>query len=340
MAEIRDYGILHHLRSEPSAHIMRFRKGKLVASAAGQAFWFHPLSTALAEIPLDDREQPFLFTGRTLDFQDASVQGTLIYRVADPERLANRIDFSIDLTNGFYLHKPLGQLADLVTQFAQSFALEYLNQTPLRQALQEGLAEIRERIEDGLKTSPELEALGIELVVVRLIKISPSSEMEKALQAPTRESIQQQADQASFERRALAVEKERAIAENELQNKIELTRREETLIEQHGLNERRRVTDEVKTRKVETEAAATRLKVQRQAEAAGIDMLQAARNHAEKHRMDIYRDLPSEVLLGLAARELAGKLERIDHLTLAPEALSPMLTSLMSAGRKKLEAEA
>jgi len=339
MAEIHNYRILHHLRSEPSAHILRFRRGKLVASQPGLAVWFRPLSTALAEIPLDDREQPFLFTGRTLDFQTASVQGTLAYRVADPERLAKRIDFSIDLHRGHFLHNPLGQLADLVTQFAQVFALEYLNQTPLRQALQEGLAEIRERIENGLRGSAELEALGIELVVVRLTQISPSAEMEKALQAPTRESIQQQADQASFERRALAVEKERAIAENELQNKIELTRREETLIKQHGLNERRRVIDEAETRKVETEAAAIRLKVQRQAEAKGIDLLQAARNRAEQQRMEIYRDLPSNVLVGLAVRELAGKLERIEHLNLAPESLSPLLTSLMTTGLRKLEAE-
>jgi regulator of protease activity HflC (stomatin/prohibitin superfamily) len=339
MAEIRNYGIMRHMRSEPSAHILRFQSGKMVASQSGPSFWFHPLSTALAEVPLDDREQPFLFTGRTLDFQDAAVQGTLTYRVADPERLAKRIDFSIDLDKGLYLHKPLGQLADLVTQFAQGFALEYLNQTPLHQALQEGLKEIRGRIETDLRSSSELEALGINLVAVRLTKISPSSEMEKALQAPTRESIQQQADQASFERRALAVEKERAIAENELQNKIELTRREETLIKQNGLNERRRATDEVETRKVETKAAADRLKVQRQAEAEGIDMLQDARNRAEKQRMDIYRDLPTGVLIGLAARELAGKLERIDHLNLAPESLSPLLTSLMTAGRRRLEGE-
>lgn len=339
MAEIRDYIILNHLRSEPSAHILKYHNGKLVASKPGDTFWFRPLDTAVAEIPLDDREQPFLFSGRTLDFQDASVQGTLTYRVTDPERLARRIDFSIDLATGLYLHKPLGQLADLVTQFAQSFALEYLNLNPLRDVLQQGLVEIRERISTGLQADSELEALGIELVAVRLIKISPTAEMEKALQAPTREAIQQQADQATFERRALAVEKERAIAENELQNKIELTRREETLIEQHGQNERRRVTDEVETQKLEADAAAERLKVQRQAEAEGIDLMQEARNRAERQRMDIYRDLPTEVLLGLAARELAGKLERIEHLNLAPDTLSPLLTSLMTAGRRKLESE-
>ncbi len=37
--------------------------------------------------------------------------------------------------------------------------------------------------------------------------------LEKALQVPTREAIQQQSDVATFERRALAVESERAIRE-------------------------------------------------------------------------------------------------------------------------------
>jgi hypothetical protein len=123
MAEIRNFGILNHLRSEPSAHVLRFRNGKLVTSGVGLAFWFHPLSTALVEIPLDDREQPFLFSGRTLDFQQAAIQGTMTYRIADPERLAKRIDFSIDLQHGRYLHKPLAQLADLVSRFAQIYAL-------------------------------------------------------------------------------------------------------------------------------------------------------------------------------------------------------------------------
>lgn len=339
MAEIRSYGIWRHLRAEPSMHILRYRRGELVDSRPGLAFWFRPMATAVAEIPLDDRERSFLVSGRTRDFQEVSVQGTLTYRVAQPEQLARRVDFSIDLHHGRHLHQPLEQLADLVIQYAQTFALEYLNLTPLRQALQEGLAEIRERLDGGLREHPDLAAMGLELVAIRLANIAPSAEMEKALQAPTRESIQQEADQAAFERRALAVEKERAIAENELQNQIELTRREETLIEQEGLNEHRRVEDEAERKKVETAAAADRLKVQRAAEAEGITLTGAAHNKAERERMAIYQDLRSEILLGLAARRLAGNLERIDHLSLAPDSLTPLLASLMAAGRTKLEGE-
>ena len=68
MAEINKYPIMSHLRSEPVSHILSYRNGKLVKSGPGIAFWFYPLSTAIAEIPVDDREQSFLFNGWTADF--------------------------------------------------------------------------------------------------------------------------------------------------------------------------------------------------------------------------------------------------------------------------------
>ena len=54
----------------------------------------------------------------------------------------------------------------------------------------------------------------------------PEPDVERALQTPARELVQQEADRATFERRALAVDSERAIAENELANQIELATRE------------------------------------------------------------------------------------------------------------------
>jgi hypothetical protein len=45
-------------------------------------------------------------------------------------------------------------------------------------------------------------------------------------------------------------------------------------------------------------------------------------------------------MLGLAARELAGKLQRIDHLNLTPELFGPQLLALVEAGTKKLEGPA
>jgi regulator of protease activity HflC (stomatin/prohibitin superfamily) len=339
MAEIEKYLILNHLRSEPTSHILYYRKGKLVKSGPGIAFWFDPLSTAIAEIPIDDRDQSFLFNGWTADFQQVIAQGNITFRVIDPELLAKRVDFSIDLTRGGYTREPLERLASLVTQLAQQFALEYIEGMPLRTVLKEGIEQIRNRINVGLTESEELTNLGIEIVAIRMSRVSSTAEMEKALQAPTRESIQQEADQAIFERRALAVEKERAIAENELQNQIELARREETLIEQKGLNEKRRAMEEAKSRQISASAKAGRIKLTSAAKAESIAVVEAAQNQAEKEKMDIFKDMPVAVLYALAAQALASNLQSIEHLNLSPDAFGPMLTHFLTAGTRKLESE-
>jgi regulator of protease activity HflC (stomatin/prohibitin superfamily) len=338
MAEIRNFGFVRHLRSEPSSHVLKYRRGRLESSARGLAFWFLPLSASIAEVPMDDRELPFIFHGRSSDFQDVTAQGVITYRVADPIGVAERVDFTVDLASGEYARQPLEKIALLLTQLAQQFALAYVTQTPVRRLLTDGYAEIRGRIADGLAADDGLASMGIAIVTTRVAAVQPTPDLEKALEMPTREKIQQEADQATFERRALAVEKERAIQENELQNRIELARREEDLIRQAGQNERRRTEEQAAAKKLDVTASAERTRISAEAEAEKIRLVEAARLEGDRGRMDLYRDLPTSVIMGLAARELAGKLQRIDHLNLSPDALGPMLLDLMRAGTDRLEA--
>ena len=337
MAQIQRFFSYRHLRSEPTSHVLYFRRGRLRRSGRGLAFWFHPLAASIAEVPVDDREQAFLFSGRSEDFQDVSVQGTITYRVKDPETLAGRIDFGINPKLGVHNRQPLEQLAGLVAQLAQQYALDYIVHTPLRIALQEGIEQIRARIVQGMGANDELARMGIEVVAVRLAGVAPTAEVEKALQTPTREAIQQKSDQATFKRRALAVEKERAIAENELQNRIELARREQALIDQEGMNERRKATEHAEAQRIEAEAEAERARLSSSGQADSIRLVEAARNQAEREKMDVYRDLPSAVMIGLAAQQLAANLQSIEHLNLSPDALAPLLTSWLTAGTRKLE---
>lgn len=337
MADIRKYPVVRHLRSEPSSHILHYRRGALVRSGRGLAFWFVPLSSSIAEIPCDDRELPFLFHGRSSDFQDVTAQGVVTCRVVDPERLAQRIDFSIDLSRGTYLRQPIEQITQTVTKTAQQLAWDYMAHTEVRGILSNGTEEIRQRLRKGLVEDSILEDLGLQIVGVLVSDVAPVAEVEKALQTPTREAIQQHADEATFERRALAVEKERAIQENELANQIELAKREETLIQQRGQNEQRRAKEEGVAQQITAEAAAGRERLAAEAKAGSIRAIEKARGDSEKDRMEIYRDLPTKVMLGLAARELAGKLQRIDHLSLSPETMGPLLQTLVQAGTRYLE---
>ena len=333
MAEIRSYWFLRHLRAEPTSWVAFYKNGRRKKSERGLAFWFAPLGASIVEVPLDDRELPFLLAGRSADFQDVHVNGVVSFRVREPELLASRVDFSINSATGRYCAEPLDKLAVVVKELAQELAGSFVARAPLRALLDQGADVIRDEIQRGLVAAPSLSSLGLEIVATRVASVKPTAEMEKALQMPTRERIQQDADEAIFARRALAVEKERAIAENELTSQVELAKREEQLIAQRGQNEKKRITDDAANKHIEAAAAARNILLNAEAQANSIKVLEEARVSAERERMEIYRSLPPAALMGLAARELAGKLQNIGHLSVGADSLAPLLEQLL---RKKV----
>lgn len=328
MADITKFLFLRHLRADSTAHVRHLRKGKVVREGTGLAFWYRPLAAALSEIPVDDREQPLLFHGRTVDFQDVTVQANVTYRIVDPATAAARIDFGIDPGSGTWRATPLEQLGGLLTELAQQHALDLLARMQLTEALADGLTAVRERVAEGLAADQRLSDTGLGIVDVRVVAVRAEAEVERALQTPTREQVQQEADRATYERRALAVERERAIAENELHNQIELARREEELVTQKGRNERRRATEEAAARHIEVEGRVEQEALQAQATADSTRLIGAAKADAEAAQVATYRDTAPPVLALRAVQDLAGNLPEIGTLTLTPDLLTPVLSRL------------
>jgi hypothetical protein len=337
MARISRFPFLSHLRSEASTHVIRYRNGRAVRAGRGLAFWFGPLDTAIAEIPLDDQELSFLFHGRSADLQEVVAQGIITFRVTDPDVLAGRIDFGVDLATGLHTKTPIDQIAARLTGLAQQHAWAVMASTSLRDLVANGVGRLREQIGAGLAADESLTDMGLAIASVRVSAVQPSAEVEKALAAPTRERIAADADEAAFARRAAAVDKERAIAENELANRIELARREATLVEQEGANERKKAAAVAAASRITAEGNARTRRIGAEAEATAIKLVERERNASESDRIAVYRDLAPAVLVGLAAREFAGKIETIEHLNLTPDLLGTVLTDLLVAGTRRLE---
>ena len=331
MADITRFRFISHLRANPTTHVRHLRNGKLSHDGAGQAFWFRALNSSLSEVPIDDREQPLLFHGRTIDFQDVTVQATVTYRVIDPALASTRLDFGIDPDTGVWRSTPLEQLGGLMTELAQQTALDVLARMNLTEALSEGMMSLRQTMSTGLREDKRLTGLGIGVEDVRVVAVRAEREVEKALQTPTREMVQQAADKATYERRAMAVERERSIAENELQNQIELARREEQLVTQRGQNERQRATEAAAAGRIETEAAASRKRALSEAEADAKRVIGAAEAAAEKALLEAYAELDQSKILAMAIKQ--GALPEIGTLNLTPDLLTPLLTRLTSGNQ-------
>jgi len=341
MAHIRRVGMLGHLRAEPNQYVLHYRKGKLTRQGPGLAYWFNLLTAAVAQVPVEDVETTFLLKERTRDLQEVSVQVVLTYRCADPGVAASRVNFSLALTTGAWAEKPLERLAGLWSQRAQDPARLYLASAPLTEAVQVGAERIRSAIALAVKADPEIPAMGLALVGVQVVRVAPSAELEKALTTPTREALQQKADEAVFERRALAVEKERAIKENELSTQIELARRQEGLIAQQGANllreaqtqataNRARVTAEAETQQIAAQAAAQVAEVKAEGDAKALRLLAEAKADGERRRVEVWRDATGRVLFGLALQEFAGKVESIGHLNITPNLFGDAFRELLT----------
>ena len=127
----------------------------------------------------------------------------MTYRVAEPAlavgpaRLLHR-----PAARGVWRAQPLDQVATLLAELAQQPALDLLARLPLAEALTTGIAPIRDAVSAALADDARLTETGVGVVSARVVAIRPEPELERALQTPTREAVQQAADRATYERRA------------------------------------------------------------------------------------------------------------------------------------------
>ncbi|WP_131744983.1 SPFH domain-containing protein [Frankia sp. Cppng1_Ct_nod] len=332
MADISKVLFLRHLRGTPTAHIRHLRGGRVVHDGIGLTFWYRPRTAVISEIPLDDRELPLLFHARTRDFQDIAVQATVTFRIADPAVASNRLDFGVDPEKGTWRTSPLDQLAGLITETAQQHAFDLLAQTALTDALVSGVPAVRARIHEGLVGDQRLAETGIAVVGVRVVAVRPEADMEKALRTPVREQVQTEADRATYSRRVVSVEQERRIAENEMQNQIELARREEQLVTQRGANDRLRASQKAAAERIAVQAQAEGTRVSASARAEATRLIGAAEGEAETARVAALRDLDRSAVIALAVRDLAGNLPEINTLAITPDLVTTLLARLAGTG--------
>ena len=80
---------------EPMNYVLKYKRGKVVRQGAGLSFFYFAPTTSLMLIPIGSRDIPFIFEEVTADFQEVTVQGQITYRVTDPNKLAQLMNFTL-----------------------------------------------------------------------------------------------------------------------------------------------------------------------------------------------------------------------------------------------------
>ncbi|WP_290886818.1 SPFH domain-containing protein [Arenimonas sp.] len=209
---------IRYVKSSPSHYLLQYRNGQIVREGTGLAFFYFAPRSSLVSIPLTATDVPFMFEEITRDFQSVTLQGQVSYRVAQPKLLSEQQDFSL-LANGAYASEDPQRLPVRVLNAVKAQFRALLQEVDLRDLLQ-GTERLSKTARGGLATAPSLVALGIEIGDLGLLAVKPNPETARALEAPMREQILKQADDATYTRRNAAIEQEQLIKESELRSEL------------------------------------------------------------------------------------------------------------------------
>lgn len=333
MGTLNTYPFFSRYQGAASDFIICMRAGTLIRSGAGQAFWFRSAGTALAQVPLIEREQTVLVKAVSSDQQDVNVQVSLTHRIADPPAAAQRFDF--DLFPRSSSTEALGawQIGELVARIARSVTIARIATMTLEEALDSGMNAVAEALNAATAGEERLASTGVEICDVCVLSVRPDEAVESALRTPLLEQLQSEADRALYERRTLAVEQEQQISKTELASKLELERRRADLVAQEGQNARRQAEEKAAADLVEANASAERRNILSAAQAEEIAQVGAAKNEVEKARLDALAALGADVLKALALRDLAGNLPDVGQINITPDMLQGVLADLVKGGK-------
>ncbi len=207
------------IKADPTMYLMEYRRGKVAKKGTGLSFFYYAPVSSLVAIPVASTDIPFIFREVTADYQEVTVQGQIVFQVAEPEQLARMLNFTLDsVTQKYVSEDPLKFTQRIINQ-AQVLLRGELQALSLRDALRSSEPLVRS-VRTAMGESEALRSLGIAILDFSLLAIKPTPETARALEADIREQLLKTADEAIYGRRNAAIEQERAIKENELNTEI------------------------------------------------------------------------------------------------------------------------
>lgn len=310
-----------YTKNPPTTYVLHYQNGKIRRQGPGLAFWYFRPASTLVAVPLASRDVPFAFNEVTADFQPLTVQGQLTYRIAEPRRLAELLDFSLRPT-GQYVSDDPGKVPDRLIQTAQIHARAVLQRLTLQQALVSSDALVTEVIA-GLRAAEPVRMLGVEILALSIVAIKPTPDIARALEAGAREALQRQADEAIYTRRNASVEQERRIKESELETEVAVQEKQRQIRERQvdadiAVEERRAALVERRSENDRRDADARAYALQA--------TLEPVRNVDWRTLMAVGGAADPKLMIALAFRELAENATKIGELNITPDLLKALTT--------------
>lgn len=330
---------IKHIKFDSMTYVLHFKNGGIKREGRGLSFFYFAPNSSIVAIPMGSNDLPFIFSESTNDYQTVNIQGQISYKINNPRTLADVLDFTVD-DGGEYKKNEIEKLNQRIINEAQTATSSFIHEIKLKDAIRSAKA-IEGRILTGLRASPAISMLGIEILGANILAIQASPEMARALETETREKLQQEADQAIYERRNFAVEQERMIKESELNTEIAVEEKQKQIAEKKMESQVQKADNDRKLRemKLAADIAVENQRKQLIEQKTANDKKEAeTQGYVIETTLKPYKDVDWKTLtalsnnadpkfnISLAFRELAENAGKIGTLNISPDLLESILT--------------
>lgn len=320
-------------------YVIHFKNGKIKKEGRGLSFFYFSPNSSIVSIPVQSNDFQFVFNETTKDYQEVTLQGQITYKIESPKQLAEALDFTVN-KKGQYLKNDYEKIQQRIINEAQTASSSIMQRLNLKEALRQ-LEEIESEIFTNVQKSKTVEMLGLEILSVNILGVTPNPEMARALEAQTRESLQKEADQAIYERRNFAVEQERIIKESELNTEIAVEEKQKQIVEKKMETDVVKQNNEQQLKEMQMTSSITLeeqkkelIEIQVENEKKEADVNEYVLNANLKP----YKELDWKTLMAisnngndpknniaLAFRELAENADKIGNLNISPDLLESIV---------------
>ncbi|MEO5642575.1 MAG: SPFH domain-containing protein [Bacteroidia bacterium] len=329
---------INFIRFDSMTYVIKYKNGLVDKEGRGLSFYYYSPTTSISAIPIGSNNLPFIFNETTKDYQTVTIQGQITYKISKPKLLADVLDFTVD-QNCAYKKHDIEKLNQTIINESQTATSSYIHQRGLKDAIRSAKL-VETNIVEGLSDSQAIKMLGIEILSINILAIKATPEMARALETETRESLQQEADQAIYSRRNFAVEQERKIKESELNTEIAVEEKNKQIAEKQAETEVQKAENELKLRKMKVQADIT---IENQRKILLEQKTENEKKEAETQGFVLettlkpYKEMDWKILtalnnnndpkfnISLAFRELAANAGKIGNLNISPELLENLI---------------
>lgn len=329
------------IKVQPTEYILHYKNGRLVREGAGLSFFCFSLTSSLVRIPVVSVDVPFIFEEVTSDFQSVTIQGQITYRISDPKKISQLMNFTLAPDGKEFATDDPRKLPQRLINHTQVLTRSSLKGMPLRAALGSS-DELVISLRQGLQKAEAISSIGIEILGLSILAVKPTPETARALEAEAREQILRQADEAIYSRRNAAVEQERAIKENELNTEIAVENKKRQIKEaqmeaEKSVQQKKRelreaematkIALEEKNREL-VSLASENVRQEADTKAYGISAVMKVFSQSDPKILQVLASTGMDPgqLVAQAFKDLAEGADKIGQLNISPDLLRELLT--------------